>query len=144
MMFTLRPARRFVASTLIIALLLAQFGCDEAARLRKPIADFEEATSVVSAQARLVYGELNRVERIRAIKTARRLKKRLDPRSLRREADLLSGEDLTARLDALDHLDEYAKLLSDIVESDVTDRIATSATGMKSALDSLAARIDKL
>ncbi len=143
-MYTVSTIWRVLVGCLILTLLLAQVGCDVSARLRKPISDFEEATAVVTAQARLAYVELNRAERLLAIKTARRLKKRLDPRQLRGEADLLSGDDLTARLDALDHLDQFAKLLVDIVNSDITEKVTTSANGLKTALDGLAARIDKL
>lgn len=136
--------RRFAGVSLIIALLVAQFGCGAAERLRKPIADFEAATSVLTAQTRLAYGEVNRVERARAIKTARRLKKRLDQRTLQAETTYLTGDDLATRLDALAHLDEYAKLLSQIANSDAPERIATSAAGLETSLNALAARIQTL
>src|SRR5881396_429745 len=91
--------RRLIGGILIVALLFVQFGC-AVDTLKKPIADFEGAVSIVGAQARLAYGAINRVERIRAIKTARRLKKRLDPRALAAQTTYLTGEDLAARFDA--------------------------------------------
>jgi hypothetical protein len=137
------PGRRSIVGCLIVSLLLIQFGC-AIDRLRKPIADFEAATLVVTAQARLAYGEINRVERIRAIKTARRLKRPLRANQLASETTFLTGEDLATRLDALDHLGDYAKLLSQIVNSDAPEKIGKSAANLETALNGLAARIDKL
>lgn len=109
----------------------------------KPIADFESATGVVVANAKLSYGELNRVEMIRAVKTAARLHQRLDPKKIEK-VKVLTGEDLATRLDALEKLDEYSKLLSSIVKSDLPSQIANSASEMETALNGLADRIDKL
>jgi hypothetical protein len=142
-MLASRFPHRLIGGMLVLALVAAQFGC-AVDRLRKPIADYQGATSVVTAQARLAFGEINRVERVRAVKTARRLGKRLDPRVLEAETTFLTGEDLATRLDALDHLDEYAKLLSQIVNSDAPDKVATSATNLETALNGLADRISKL
>src|SRR5215467_11025398 len=91
---------RPILATFIAAILLVQYGC-AVDRLRKPITDFQAATSVVTAQARLAYGEVNRVERIRAVKTARRLGRPLRADELKTETTLLKGEDLAVRLDAL-------------------------------------------
>jgi hypothetical protein len=136
--------RRLVGVLLIAALLAAQLGCGAAERLRQPIADFEAATSVVTAQTRLAYGDVNRVARERAIKRARLLKKRLDPRTLAAETTYLTGDDLATRLEALSQLEEYAKLLSQIANSDAPERIATSAATLETSLNGLAARIQKL
>jgi hypothetical protein len=144
MMLSFSLQRRFSVGCLIGALLLAQIGCDLPARLRKPITDFADATNVVTTQARLVYGELNRIERIRSIKRSRRLKERLNLQQLRKDAELIRSEELLARFDALDHLDQYARLLSDIVNSDVTDRIANSANNLNTELKGLVVRIHKL
>jgi hypothetical protein len=140
---TITRVYRLMPGFLIAGLLLLQFGCS-VDRLKKPIADFEAATAVVTAQARLAYSEINRVERIRAINTARRLKRPLSAEELKTETTFLSGEDLAARLDALDHLGEYTKLLSQIVNSDLPDKIATSSANLETSLNGLAARIDKL
>jgi hypothetical protein len=134
---------RLMVGFLIASLLLLQLGCS-ADRLKKPIADFEAATSVVTAQARLAYSEINRVERVRAIKTAQQLKRPLRAKVLEAETTLLSGEGLAARLDALDHLGEYTKLLSQIVNSDAPEKIATSSANLETSLNGLAARIEKL
>lgn len=142
-MFARDRLHRAITPGLILALLVIQFGC-AVDTLKKPIADFQAATSVVTAQARLSYGEINRVERIRAIHTARRLNRPLLLKELEAETTFLTGEDLAARLDALDHLTDYASLLSQIVSSDAPDKIATSASNLETALNGLAARIDKL
>jgi hypothetical protein len=134
---------RFVAGFLIASLLAFQFACS-IDRLKKPIADFEAATSVVAAQARLSYSEINRVERIRAVKTAQRLKLPLRVAELQAETTFLTGEDLAARLDALDHLGDYTKLLSQIVNSDLPEQIAKSSANLETSLNGLATRINKL
>jgi hypothetical protein len=144
LMFSTTVLRRFVGGCLIITILLFQLGCDAAGRLRKPIKDFADATSVVTAQVRLSYNEINRLERIRVIQAARRHGQRLEPRSLRREADLLPGEELATRLEALSQLEQHAQMLEELVTSDVTERIATSADELEGALNGLAGRIDKL
>src|SRR5262245_15320982 len=134
--------RRSIVAVLCVAVLI-QYGC-AVDRLRKPIADFQAATSVVTAQARLAYSEVNRVERLRAIKTAQRLQRPLRQNELLTQTTFLTGEDLSARLDALDHLGQYAGLLSQIVDSDAPEKIAASAGNLENSLNVLAARIEKL
>lgn len=113
-------------------------------RLREPIKNFEAATSVVVAQSKLSFSELNRIERSRFIKKSISLKQPIRANQLIEETTFYSAEDLEARYDALAHLSEYASLLSQLVNSKALDEIAKSATNLEASLNALAVRIKTL
>jgi hypothetical protein len=149
---------------LVSSLVLSQLGCSMAERMKEPIAKFQAATKVVSTNARKAYNSVNGPAVTRALRDAQLdfericdpLPQRVEPGATPEDdirpvcppdaknitkARILSTEDLSARFDALQSLDEYADLLVSVANSDAPEKIEASASKLKKSLDDLAARI---
>ena len=167
-MLTAQPTR-LICIVLVASLLLSQIGCSMSERMKEPIAKYQAATKVVSTNSRKAYLAVNGPAVTKALRNAQLKFQRICNPSPQptlpgaaEEADvdippacaqgavditaarILSDADLAARFDALQSLDEYADLLSAVVNSDAPEKIEASASKLKKSLDDLAARIANL
>ncbi len=112
-------------------------------KYREPITKFQTSAAVVSADARKVYSEINRLQRTALIRKHARENKVL------RQDDLdkvqpLSRANLHARLDALDRLNDYVDLLVKIANSDAPQSVSKSATDLSGAIANLVGTVNGL
>lgn len=123
----------------IVALLFfivsLQMACTTA-RYRQPISKFQAASAVVSASARKSYSESNRLNRTLEIKRLTREGKFIIASDLDK-VQFFRDEDIKARFDALDRLNDYADLLVSIANSDAPENISKSAQDLTGALSNL-------
>ena len=105
-------------------------------KYREPISKFQAASAVVSANARKSFTEINRLERTVAIKKLVRDGKPIKISELQK-VQPFTEEEIQARLDALDRLNEYVDLLVSIANSDAPQNISKSATDLTGSLSNL-------
>jgi hypothetical protein len=147
-------------------MIVSQLGCSMAERMKDPIAKYQAATKLVSTNARKAYNAVNGPAVTKALKNAQLKFDRIcNPSPVKPDpaepaddlppaciagakditaARILSDEDLAARFDALQSLDEYADLLVSVVNSDAPEKIEASASKLKKSLDDLSTRIANL
>jgi hypothetical protein len=144
---------------LIGAVLISQSGCSMVGRLKEPIAAFRSATNIVTESARLSYDKINRnvldevlqkeqcadIDPLVPCEVPVRNPSvpRLRSSDLKRKR-IFSDEGMKARLDALESLDKYVSLLSEMVNTDKPEKIAESAGELKTSIDKLAAQVADL
>lgn len=133
------PARLKI---LAIFFLFIQFSCS-VNKFRKPITNFQTATTVVTAHTNSVMTELNRIQRNRMIIRHQQENKPIFLRDIK-ASYLIQPEDLKVRLDALKNLNEYVDLLIQIANSDAPEQIAKSATSLSDALNNLTTTVTGL
>ncbi|MDQ3132353.1 MAG: hypothetical protein M3Q99_16520 [Acidobacteriota bacterium] len=120
---------------LVLFVLGFQLACT-ANKYRQPISKFQAASAVVSADARKSFTESNRLNRNLLIKKLTRDKQFVTTVELNK-VQYFKPEELQARLDALDRLNEYVDLLVSIANSDAPENISKSATDLTGALGNL-------
>jgi hypothetical protein len=136
----------------ICFLLVSQFGCGLAKRLKTPIEDFKSATTVVSSSTRVAYENINKFSIDNALRDAQCTSKppnaacRPSTINIRKynQGRTISKNGMKARLDALDTLDKYVGLLNELVNSDKPEKITAAADDLQASIDKLAEQITKL
>lgn len=152
-------SKSLLTLALIGTVLISQSGCSMVGRLRQPIADFKDATNVVTEAARLGYELVNRNVMDEALKRKQCViinplvpcvapslnpsAPKFEPSELKKER-IFSDEGMKARLDALASLESYVNLLDAMVNTDKPERIAESAAELKTSIDNLARKIADL
>lgn len=121
-------------------MIFSQVGCSTN-KYRQPISKFQAASAVVSADARKTYAEINRLQRNALIRKFARKGKSIRDDDLK-NVQPIEKQDLQARLDALDRLNEYVDLLVSIANSDAPQNISKSATDLTGALSNLVVTVD--
>lgn len=118
---------------LLLPLLL--IGCATPAAYREPITRFQQASTVVIEGARLEYSLANKRERDAAIDKLVDKRVRIDLKALS-AADLivLTAEDLSIRMSALDTLAKHAQLLLALASSDAPTKAADAANSLDDAI----------
>ena len=147
------------ALALIGAVLISQSACSMVGRLKGPIASFRSATNVVTESARLSYDKINRNVMDEALQQEQC--EDIDPlvpckvpdrdtsvprmnSSALKKKRIFSDAGMKARLEALESLDKYVSLLSEMVNTDKPEKIAESAGELKTSIDKLAAKVADL
>jgi hypothetical protein len=120
---------------LLLCTFCFQFACTTN-RYRQPISKLQAASAVVSANARIAYGESNRLNRTLEIKRLTRAGQFITKPDLEK-VQFFDEEDLQARFDALDRLNDYVDLLVSIANSDAPENISKSAQDLTGALSNL-------
>jgi len=137
----LSMAKRLVPFLLFLV-LCSQFGCTTN-KYRQPISRFQAAAAVVSADARKTYTEINRQQRNALIRKHARQGKSILQGDLDK-VQPIKKEDLQARLDALDRLNDYVDLLVAIANSDAPQNVARSAEELTGAVANLVNTVNGL
>jgi len=118
---------------LLSALLL--IGCAAPAAYREPIARFQQASTIVIEGARVEYGAANRMERDAVIDRFVAERRELNLRILNdKEMRIFGGDDLAARMAALDALNKHGQLLLALASSDAPARARDAANALDDAL----------
>lgn len=129
------------AVALILLVLLT--GCSSTAGYKKPISDFQNASSVVTDSARVYITKLNKTQRDayidRQVSEAEEIKLP-DIEKLQK----FSHKDIEARLDALNELSKYGELLGQLTNSDAPENITSNAGELTKSLGNLEKNIDTL
>jgi len=131
-----------LATFLLLLVLYSQLACTTN-KYRQPISTFQAAAAVVSANARKTYTETNRLQRNALIRKHARQGKSILQDDLER-VEPINKEDLQARLDALDRLNDYVDLLVSIANSDAPENISRSAQELTGAVGNLVNTVNGL
>lgn len=126
----------FVLSTLLIA------GCVSPAAYREPITRFQQASTVVIEGARTEYGLANKRERNAVIDRLVVKRARISLQTLNdKEMRVLGGDDLAARMTALDALAKHGQLLLTLASSDAPARAKDAANSLDDAIRDLSSSL---
>ncbi len=128
---------RLAVLTLLGGLLsvLLLIGCAGPAAYREPITRFQQASTVVIEGARVEYGAANKLERDAVIDRFVAERKELNLRILNdQEMRIFGGDDLAARMVALDALNKHGQLLLALASSDAPLRARDAANALDDAL----------
>ena len=136
----------------LFSILLTQSGCSIVGRLKQPIADFAEATRVVTESTKIAYQKLNdrAMEETLLLAQCKAststddcIPKLIDDGNIL-SSRVISDAGMKHRLDALDSLEKYVSFLSKIVNSQKPEDIAKSADELKTSIDALADKLKDL
>lgn len=142
----MNKSRRELQRAIFFIPLLSVFfltGCPSTVGYKKPISDFQNASSAVTASAAIYVTQLNKTERDAYIDTQ---VSKAEPIKLSEieQKQVFSPNQIQARLDALDTLTKYGELLAQLANSDAPERITSNADDLGSSLTKLAKDVDKL
>jgi hypothetical protein len=119
-------------------------GCPNPAAYREPITRFQQASTVVIEGARIEYGLANKRERDAEIDRRVESKERIDLKVLNDpNIRVLSPDDLTARMAALDALAKHGELLLTLASSDAPARAKDAANSLDDAIVGLSSALEK-
>lgn len=125
-----------IPSTLLLA------GCVNPAAYREPITRFQHASTVVIEGARTEYGLTNKRERDAVIDALVAKRARINLQILNdKEMRVLGGDDLTARMVALDALAKHGHLLLTLASSDAPTRAKDAANSLDDAIVGLSSSL---
>lgn len=120
-------------------------GCPNSAAYREPITRFQQASTVVIESARLEYGLTNKRERDALIDGIVAKKTRITLQILNdKETRILGGDDLAARMAALDTLAKHGQLLLTLASSDAPTRAKDAANSLDDAIVGLSSSLGKV
>lgn len=133
----------YYVTLIFLASLLA--GCPNPAAYREPITRFQQASTVVIEGARMEYGQANAKERDALIDRYASQKKRIDLTKLNdKEIRVLDGDDLAARLDALNALAKHGEMLLTLASSDAPTRAKAAANSLDDAVVKLSESLGRV
>ncbi|MGZ8880376.1 MAG: hypothetical protein ACXW1N_08695 [Halobacteriota archaeon] len=125
------------------ALLLV--GCANPAAYREPVTRFQQASTVVIESARIEYGQANTRERNAEIDTLASRQERLDLDTLdSKDLRVLGGDDLAARMAALEALAKQGELLLALASSDAPTRANDAANSFDDAVIGLSKALGRV
>ena len=133
-----RPTHRLVLASLLISIFLG--GCTTAG-YRAPVAQFNEAATIVVETSRIYITQVNRVERDKYIDEQVAAGQPIALREIEAQP-LLTPDDIALRLNALDQLTRYGDLLLKLANSDAPDAIAKQAEGLGKAVEQLSTDVN--
>jgi hypothetical protein len=123
--------------------LLFSGGCASTAGYKKPVSDFQNASSVVTESARIYIIQLNKTQRDayidRQVSEAKQIKLNEIEAS-----QVFSPEAIAARLGALNELSKYGTLLGQLANPDAPEQITGNAGDLANSLDRLEGTINHL
>lgn len=128
-----------IFSTLVLV------GCVNPAAYREPITRFQQASTVVTEGARMEYGVANKRERNAVIDRLVAKRERINLQVLNdKEVRVLSGDDLAARMAALDALVKHGQLLLTLASSDAPARAKDAANSLDDAIVGLSSSLGRV
>ena len=120
-------------------------GCVNPAAYREPITRFQEASTVVIEGARVEYGVTNKRERDAVIDRLVAKREKIHLQTLNdKEIRVLGGDDLAARMAALDALAKHGQLLLTLASSDAPTRAKDAANSLDDAIVGLSSSLGKM
>jgi hypothetical protein len=126
-----------------LMLLILLNGCSSTTGYKKPIGDFQNASSVVTESARVYVTQLNKTQRDayvdRQVSGAKQIRL-----SEIEEFQAFSPEAIETRLGALNELSQYGELLGQLANSDASEKITSNAGDLAKSLENLEKNINNL
>jgi len=120
----------------VIVLFCLLCGCASTSGYKKPISDFQNASSVVTQCARVYITQLNKTQRDAYVD--RQVSKSAPIKLMEiNEMQVFSPEGLAVRLKALETLTKYGDLLMQLVEADTPGKISSNASDLSDVLNRL-------
>ena len=120
-------------------------GCVNPAAYREPITRFQQASTVVIESARIEYGLTNKRERDALIDRLVAQRAKINLNTLNdKEMRILGGDDLAARMAALDALAKQGKLLLTLESKDEQVRARDAANSLDDAIVNLSSSLGKV
>jgi hypothetical protein len=117
-------------------------GCANPAAYRAPITRFQQASTVVIESARTEYGLTNKRERDAVIDTLVTKRAKITLQVLNdKDMRVLGGDDLAARMAALDALAKHGQLLLTLASSDAPTRAKDAANSLDDAITGLSSAL---
>ncbi|MCI0653977.1 MAG: hypothetical protein L0Y39_05810 [Methylococcaceae bacterium] len=117
-------------------------GCVNPAAYREPITRFQQASTIVIEGARIEYGLANKSEREAVIDRLVANRAKINLKTLNdKEIRVLGGDDLAARLSALDALSKHGQLLLTLASSDAPARAKDAANSLDDAIVNLSSSL---
>nr|VFK25088.1 MAG: hypothetical protein BECKMB1821G_GA0114241_101133 [Candidatus Kentron sp. MB]VFK29847.1 MAG: hypothetical protein BECKMB1821I_GA0114274_101223 [Candidatus Kentron sp. MB]VFK74965.1 MAG: hypothetical protein BECKMB1821H_GA0114242_101323 [Candidatus Kentron sp. MB] len=126
---------KYYAPVMLTALVLLT-GCVSTAGYKKPISDFQNASSVVTDSARIYVNQLNKTERDAYIDRQVNTAKPILLTEIEKK-QVFSPKEIQIRLDALSELSKYGVLLGKLANSDAPEKITNSAEDLAASLEKL-------
>jgi hypothetical protein len=134
------PCTTFILLTLSVLLFV---GCTSPAAYREPVTRFQQASTVVIETARIEYGRANTRERDAEIDRLASTKGRIDLNTLNnKDLRVLGGDDLAARMAALDALAKHGELLLTLASSNAPTQANDAANSLHDAVVSLSKALE--
>ena len=130
-------------SVVIVISLGIMGGCTSTAGYKKPISDFQNASSVVTDSARIYVSQLNKTQRDayidRQVSAAEQIKL-----SEVENIQVFSPEEIAVRLGALNQLSKYGALLGQLANSDAPGSITSNAGDLSKSLAAIEEKVNSL
>ncbi len=133
----------YYAPVVALTALILFAGCSSTAGYKKPISDFQNASSVVTDSARIYVNQLNKTERDAYIDGQVSTSNQILLTEIEKK-QVFSPEEIQARLEALSELSKYGELLGQLANSDAPERITSSAEDLATSLEKLVTNVGKL
>lgn len=133
---------KLILLTLFALLVVA---CAEPAGYREPITRFQQASTVVIETARIEYGQANTRERDAEIEKVASRKEQIDLDTLNnKDLRIMGGDDVAARMDALEALAKHGELLLVLASSDAPTRARGTANSLDDAVVNLSTSLGRV
>ena len=124
---------------------LLLIGCASPAAYREPISRFQQASTIVIEGARVEYGAANKRERDAVIDRLVTKRERISLQTLNnKEIRILGGDDLSARMTALDAIAKHGQLLLTLASSDAPARAKDAANSLDEAILDLSSSLGRV
>lgn len=134
---------KYYAAVVTMTVLVLLAGCSSTTGYKKPISDFQNASSVVTDSARIYVNQLNKTERDAYIDRQASAAKQILLTEIERK-QVFSVEEIQTRLDALSQLSKYGELLGQLANSEAPERITNSAEDLATSLEKLVTDVGTL
>lgn len=141
---SVRPRRRgcLICVLALTALILLQAGCGPE-DYRKPIRQFQDASTVVISATRVFLNNMNAIEQDEALDDAVFQREPLDLPGLNK-IQIISPAEIKIRTDALDALAQYTSNLAQLAQGKPGSAVGDSTTKLSASLKTLADDAGKL
>jgi hypothetical protein len=126
-----------------VASLLLLSGCVSTAGYKKPISDFQEASTVITDNTRNSITQLNKILRDAYIDQQASEGGKITPAEIQ-SAQILSRDAIKIRIDALAELAKYGVLLGKLANSDAPEQVTSNANKLAMSLGEISGDVQKL
>jgi PBP1b-binding outer membrane lipoprotein LpoB len=142
-MMKCRISTSYYRYAVALMLLVLLNGCSSTAGYKKPISDFQNASSVVTESARVYVTQLNKTQRNAYIDRQVSDEKQITLDKIE-ELQAFSPQAIETRLGALNELSKYGDLLGKLANSDAPENITSNAEDLANSLKKLENNINNL
>jgi hypothetical protein len=131
------------ASFIVVCALLFAFGCAKPSAFQAPVSKFHDAATSVLTSTKAYYTALNKSERDHYIDQQVAAKRDITLIGID-GTQLLTSQDIAARLKALDVLSQYSELLYQLANSTSPSTIQSKASDLQKSVTGVSDEINKL